>query len=120
MVLRQDPEVGLCGVHHRLQPTASYDRTTRARDLPETLRGPAPWARLAACRDDAAEGVDFFVEGTRTQAAVEQIEKAKAVCTGCRVRLSCREWGLEERYGIWGGLTLLERRRLRRSRQAAA
>jgi len=89
--------------------------TTRGRpeaDLPAVMAGPAPWARLAACR--AAPDVDFFAE------APEEVARAKAVCEGCRVRLSCLEASLYEPYGVWGGLDVRARRRLRRSRQAAA
>lgn len=42
---------------------------------------------------------------------------AKRVCEACDVRAECLEWALEndERYGIWGGLSERERRKLRRS-----
>jgi WhiB family redox-sensing transcriptional regulator len=73
-----------------------------------------PWARYAACRD--APGVDFFAE----RAALEEVERAKAVCRLCPVRLSCLEAGLEEQFGVWGGLSSAERRRLRREHQRAA
>jgi hypothetical protein len=42
------------------------------------------------------------------------------VCAGCRVRLSCLEGGIEEQWGVWGGLTALERKRLRRTQGRAA
>ena len=40
---------------------------------------------------------------------------AKRVCTGCTVRAECLEFALanDERFGIWGGLSERERRRLR-------
>ena len=41
--------------------------------------------------------------------------RAKAVCAGCPVQTKCLAWALEknEVYGIWGGLTEVERRKLR-------
>ena len=41
---------------------------------------------------------------------------AKRVCSGCTVRAECLEYALanDERFGIWGGLSERERRRLRR------
>lgn len=47
---------------------------------------------------------------------------AKAVCRGCPVRTACLEFALAARldHGVWGGLTELERRSLRRSRQRKA
>jgi WhiB family redox-sensing transcriptional regulator len=45
---------------------------------------------------------------------------AKRICTGCEVKAQCLEYALQndERFGIWGGLSERERRRLRRSRTA--
>ena len=44
--------------------------------------------------------------------------EAKEVCRGCVVRLQCLEYALSngEKFGIWGGLSERERRRLRRQR----
>lgn len=41
---------------------------------------------------------------------------AKRICEGCEVRSACLEYALQndERFGIWGGLSERERRRLRR------
>ena len=42
--------------------------------------------------------------------------EAKRVCRSCEVRAECLEYALEhdERFGIWGGLSERERRRLKR------
>lgn len=44
---------------------------------------------------------------------------AKRVCTGCPVRAECLEFALanDERFGIWGGLSERERRRVRLQRR---
>ena len=41
---------------------------------------------------------------------------AKAVCAGCEVRSECLAYALahRERFGVWGGTTERERRRMRR------
>ena len=41
---------------------------------------------------------------------------AKRVCTTCEVRSECLEYALQndERFGIWGGLSERERRKLKR------
>lgn len=41
---------------------------------------------------------------------------AKKICTTCEVRAQCLEYALQndERFGIWGGLSERERRKLRR------
>jgi WhiB family redox-sensing transcriptional regulator len=43
------------------------------------------------------------------------------VCRGCVVRNECLEYALVngEKFGIWGGLSERERRRLRRARAQA-
>ena len=42
--------------------------------------------------------------------------EAKKVCSGCLVRAECLEYALadDERFGIWGGMSERERRRLKR------
>lgn len=47
--------------------------------------------------------------------------EAKEVCRGCEVRQQCLDYALEngEKFGIWGGLSERERRRLRRQRAQA-
>ncbi len=68
------------------------------------------WQRLANCL-----GVDpdlFFPErGASTR-------EAKEVCRGCVVRDDCLDYALAngEKFGIWGGLSERERRRVRRAR----
>ena len=68
------------------------------------------WQRQANCM-----GVDpdlFFPErGASTR-------EAKEVCRGCVVREECLEYALTngEKFGIWGGLSERERRRIRRAR----
>ncbi|MGH8887529.1 MAG: WhiB family transcriptional regulator [Egibacteraceae bacterium] len=59
----------------------------------------------------------FFPIGS-TGPALDQAERAKAVCVDCPVRVECREWALAtgQHDGVWGGLTEDERRQLRRQR----
>ena len=71
------------------------------------------WQDLANCL-----GVDadlFFPErGASTR-------EAKEVCRGCVVREDCLEFAIAngEKFGIWGGLSERERRRIRRERALA-
>lgn len=43
---------------------------------------------------------------------------AKSVCHDCPVKADCLEYALanDERFGVWGGLSAIERRRLVRAR----
>lgn len=47
---------------------------------------------------------------------------AKAICRACPVQAQCLEFALAARldHGVWGGMTEIERRSLRRSRQRKA
>ncbi len=68
----------------------------------------AGWQERALCSQTDPEA--FFPEkGGSTR-------EAKRICTGCEVRSECLEYALEhdERFGIWGGLSERERRRLKR------
>ncbi|MGY1632442.1 WhiB family transcriptional regulator [Geodermatophilus sp. SYSU D01186] len=69
------------------------------------------WRLDALCAETDPEA--FFPEkGGSTR-------EAKRVCTGCDVRAECLEFALanDERFGIWGGLSERERRRLRLQRR---
>ena len=71
------------------------------------------WRLSALCGETDPEA--FFPEkGGSTR-------DAKRVCTGCDVRAECLEFALsnDERFGIWGGLSERERRRLRMQRRDA-
>ena len=66
------------------------------------------WQERALCAQTDPEA--FFPEkGGSTR-------EAKRVCTSCDVRGECLEYALahDERFGIWGGLSERERRRLKR------
>ncbi len=66
------------------------------------------WQEQALCAETDPEA--FFPEkGGSTR-------EAKKICTGCEVKAQCLEFALanDERFGIWGGLSERERRRLRR------
>ncbi len=69
-----------------------------------------PWAVFAACR---GEDPDLFFGATK-----EAVARALSLCGICPVETDCREYALSarERFGIWGGLTERERRRLLRRR----
>jgi WhiB family redox-sensing transcriptional regulator len=85
------------------------------RELPEDLLAAmgieetiASWQDRALCAETDPES--FFPEkGGSTR-------EAKRVCLGCEVRAECLEYALahDERFGIWGGMSERERRRLRR------
>ena len=46
--------------------------------------------------------------------------KAKAICRACTVQDECLEYAVQnsEKFGIWGGLSERERRRVKRQREA--
>jgi WhiB family transcriptional regulator, redox-sensing transcriptional regulator len=79
----------------------------------EVKPGELAWKEYANCL-----GVDpdlFFPErGASTR-------EAKEVCKGCVVSDACLEYSLVhgEKFGVWGGLSERERRRIRRARSAA-
>ncbi|MBC6448397.1 WhiB family transcriptional regulator [Actinokineospora sp. HBU206404] len=67
------------------------------------------WQERALCAQTDPEA--FFPEkGGSTR-------EAKRICLGCEVRSECLEYALahDERFGIWGGLSERERRRLKKA-----
>jgi WhiB family redox-sensing transcriptional regulator len=100
------------------EPVTMSPITSSLAALVQTQRfsgdGERRWQEEANCL-----GVDpdlFFPErGASTR-------EAKEVCRGCVVRGQCLEFALQngEKFGIWGGLSERERRRIRRQRAQAA
>lgn len=76
--------------------------------------GELSWQDYANCR--GADADLFFPErGASTR-------KAKAICGECQVKAQCLDFAIDvgEKFGIWGGMSERERRRVRRDRQIAA
>jgi WhiB family redox-sensing transcriptional regulator len=74
--------------------------------------------------ESAGEDIDWRVSALCSQTDPEAFfpekggstREAKAVCRGCEVKQECLEYALDhdERFGIWGGLSERERRKLKR------
>jgi WhiB family redox-sensing transcriptional regulator len=78
-------------------------------DLDVVDDGQLSWQDQALCAQTDPEA--FFPEkGGSTR-------EAKRICVGCEVKQECLEYALmqDERFGIWGGLSERERRRLKRA-----
>jgi WhiB family redox-sensing transcriptional regulator len=69
---------------------------------------PEPWKAEAVCAQTDPDA--FFPEKGGTT------RDAKRICYGCPVIDQCLDYALEheERYGIWGGFSERERRRIKR------
>ena len=91
-----DPvRLGVPGVRRVTDPDAAEDN-------------PLAWQSDSLCAQTDPEA--FFPEkGGSTR-------DAKKICASCEVRSQCLEYALEndERFGIWGGLSERERRKLRK------
>lgn len=80
------------------------------------------WRERAACLSYPAL---LFFGVDDSESAVDRRtreERAKRVCDDCEVRQTCLEYALaaREQYGIWGGLTEIERRGHLRGRGTVA
>ncbi|MFD9127115.1 WhiB family transcriptional regulator, partial [Kitasatospora sp. NPDC059571] len=108
------------------QPVGGGGRGPPAGGAPRARGPPRRGGGLGrpACRR-ADSALFFHPAGERGAPHQERDDAAKRVCDDCPVRRPCLAYALAagERYGVWGGLTEDERRRLRvrlrrRSRQA--
>jgi WhiB family redox-sensing transcriptional regulator len=71
-----------------------------------------PWMRDGLCvTQDLPVEVFFPTRG-------QNVDMAKAICAPCPVRTECLEYALDggEHFGIWGGTSERERRRIRKRR----
>jgi WhiB family redox-sensing transcriptional regulator len=80
-------------------------------DIDPTTRDPDALAFMnqGACN---STDPDLFFPGRG-----ESTAEAKRICQGCPVRQECLDYAMTppfERFGIWGGLSERERRRIRR------
>lgn len=77
-------------------------------DIVFALGGEVEWMHDASCA--GADHELFFADSPR------QIARAKAICSGCPVRVPCLADALErgEKFGVWGGKTGDERAELLR------
>ncbi|OBA56906.1 hypothetical protein A5777_07740 [Gordonia sp. 852002-10350_SCH5691597] len=75
------------------------------------------WIADAPCSQ--ADPELFFPEAHESRA---NVALAKRVCAACPVRQECLEWALDrgEKFGIYGGLTATQRRKVLRQRAKEA
>ena len=85
-----------------------YETSTQATLTADVADG--SWRLYARCAETDPEA---FFPGKG-----ESSRSAKRVCAGCTVRAECLEYALtyDVRFGIWGGVSERERRRMRRRR----
>lgn len=84
---------------------------------------PAEFDMIAGLFDSGEEGQEWQERALCAQTDPEAFfpekggstREAKRICAGCEVRSECLEYALEhdERFGIWGGLSERERRKLK-------
>lgn len=94
------------------------------------LRDPASPADLAALLGDPGDDADWMDSALCAQTDPDEFfpdkggspRDAKRICAACEVRADCLEYALAHNilFGVWGGLTPDERRRLARARTGAA
>lgn len=72
------------------------------------LKSPPDWMEDALCTEVGV--VEFYPEKG------ESPQEAKKICAACEVQSECLEFAmaLDERHGVWGGLSPHERRLLKR------
>lgn len=104
--MSDDPVHG--SVHGMVRPGMRINVTGGGLDI-----RPEPWMAKSLCVQTDPEA--FYVEkgGSTTP--------AKTVCLGCEVREQCLQYALDrdERFGVWGGYSERERRRLNRGEVVA-
>ena len=96
------------------QPAIQHEQVeTDGNNSTEVLLEVWAWRHRAACRN--ADLLTFVgPEGERARERVLRERRAKAICARCPVVAPCAVYALTHRepYGIWGGLSERERRRL--------
>ena len=106
---QQNPALQATGMCRQINYTAIFEAMPK---LPE-------WIADAPCSQ--ADPELFFPDAHESRA---NVALAKRVCAACPVRQECLEWALDrgEKFGIYGGLTSTQRRKVlrQRAKEAAA
>lgn len=59
----------------------------------------------------------YFAEDDGRDLTASIRKDIKTLCNSCEHKFDCAEWGIhKELWGIWGGLTIADRRAIRRKR----
>lgn len=96
-----------------MNPDAAFEHLNHLPEVTVPFEHPE-WQRYAACK-----GVDpdlfFHPRGTDER----EMSVAKRICAHCAVRAECLAYALDngERWGVWGGLSANERRRMKRAKR---
>lgn len=81
--------------------------------LPKPIMENYDWQLRGLCRDEDPE-VFFLPDNARMGEKTKRVNLAKKVCEGCPVIQECLSYALKSQqdYGVWGGMSQDERRRL--------
>lgn len=71
---------------------------------------PGAWVNDAVCRD---MGDASFFPPDDKPVTRDFYQRAREICKPCPVRAECLLYGLDEVYGVWGGLSPVARKTLR-------
>ena len=81
-------------------------------DLSNAMRRPE-WSDEAVCRDtDNQQHLDTMYPERSETPGGKHLIPARKLCLICPVRYLCLETGIDEQFGIWGGHSLSQRRRI--------
>jgi WhiB family redox-sensing transcriptional regulator len=71
------------------------------------------WMDDAVCRQVGVQ--EFFPDKGESA----KVRIAKKICSACPVVAECMAFGINEPFGIWGGTTEVERRKIRKLQRKA-
>lgn len=78
------------------------------------LKVPGRWVKDALCAQLDPEFM-FSHERVGSGPDPQVVARQRSICRKCPIRVECLDWALAngEKYGMWGGHTTAERRRMR-------
>lgn len=89
----------------------------------EVVPPPGDWRKQGLCHNQPHLTALFYPptedqpNGWQLPATISGWHAAKALCAQCPVRENCADYAMttNQDYGVWGGMTTPERRKIRRS-----
>lgn len=101
---------GFAEAHRQL---VANERIVISPNLAEKMKEPV-WFRDANCRNSEipSQYLEIMFPESNSGHGANHLATARKICLPCPVRYECLQYGLNDEYGVWGGHSPTQRKRI--------